>query len=92
MTSIDRSNLVVRLNNCLETILELEQALEKLDLNRNFLEELELLKAFMEKIEKVQVTEDDVLRIESATGNFLDELKEPLSHLDSSDKLFMRLQ
>ncbi|SME95917.1 hypothetical protein [Desulfovibrio gilichinskyi] len=92
MNHTERNNLIIRLNNCLETILELEQDLEKLDLNRNFLEELEVLKEFMQKVEKVQINEDDVQRIETATGSFLKELRHPLRQLDSSKKLFMRLQ
>ncbi len=92
MNHTERNNLIIRLNNCLETILELEHELEKLDLNRNFLEELDVLKDFMQKVEKVQINEDDVQRIETATGSFLKELKHPLRQLDSSKKLFMRLQ
>ncbi|WP_432736349.1 hypothetical protein [Maridesulfovibrio sp. FT414] len=92
MDSHERQNLRIRLNNCLETILELEQELEKLDLSRNFIAELEVLKGFMSKMEKIQVSEDEVARIESATGNFLQELKLPLAQAESDRKMFMRLQ
>lgn len=92
MNGHERYNLKLRLNNCLETILELEQELEKLDLSRKFIDELEVLKGFMSKMEKIQVSEDEVERIESATGNFLQELKLPLGQADSSKKIFMRLQ
>ncbi|CCO24388.1 hypothetical protein [Maridesulfovibrio hydrothermalis] len=92
MNGNEQQNLVIRLNNCLETILELEQELEKLDLSRNFIDELEVLKGFMRKMEKIQVSEDEVERIESATGNFLQELKLPLGQADSSSRMFMRLQ
>lgn len=92
MNGQEKQNLMFRLNNCLETILELEQELEKLDLSRNFVAELEVLKGFMSKMEKIQVSEDEVKRIESATGNFLQELKLPLAQADSDRKMFMRLQ
>ena len=92
MNGQERHNLRLRLNNCLETILELEQELEKLDLSRNFIQELELLKGFMDKLSKIQVSEDEVERIESATGNFLKELKLPLGERDLPQKMFTRLQ
>ncbi len=92
MNGQQRQNLRFRLNNCLETILELEQELEKLDLSRNFVAELEVLKGFMSKMEKIQVSEDEVERIESATGNFLQELKLPLAQAESNRKMFLRLQ
>lgn len=92
MNGNDRQNLVLRLNNCLETILEMEQELEKLDLNNRFVEELEVLKGFMSKMEKIRVSEAEVERIESATDNFLLELRVPLGQVDSSRKMFSRLQ
>ena len=92
MNGNDRQNLVYRLNNCLETILEMEQELEKLDLNNRFIEELEVLKGFMSKMEKIRVSEAEVERIESATDNFLLELRVPLGQVDSSIKMFTRLQ
>ncbi|WP_320169877.1 hypothetical protein [Maridesulfovibrio sp.] len=92
MNSHEKQNLKLRLNNCLETILELEQELEKLDMSRKFIAELEVLKGFMNKMEKIQVSEDEVERIESATDNFLMELKLPLAQAESDRKMFMRLQ
>ncbi|WP_321403971.1 hypothetical protein [Maridesulfovibrio sp.] len=92
MNGNDRQNLVLRLNNCLETIIEMEQELENLDLNRKFIEELEVLKGFMSKMEKIRVSEAEVERIETATDNFLHELRVPLGQVESSRKMFSRLQ
>ncbi|MFW5498533.1 MULTISPECIES: hypothetical protein [unclassified Maridesulfovibrio] len=92
MNGNDRHNLVLRLNNCLETILEMEQELEKLDLNSRFVEELAVLKGFMSKMEKIMVSEAEVERIESATDNFLNELRVPLGQVESPRKIFTRLQ
>ncbi|WP_027722750.1 hypothetical protein [Maridesulfovibrio zosterae] len=92
MNGHNRHNLMFRLNNCLETILDLEPQLKKLDLSRNFIDELEVLKGFMSKLKKVKLSEDEVERIESATDNFLQELKFPLGQADTSRKMFMRLQ
>lgn len=73
------SELHLRLKNCLDTILELEPDLEKLELGRALAEEYSLLKNFVEKLSEVLLEEDDVSRIECATENFLKELKSPLA-------------
>ncbi|GFM33867.1 hypothetical protein LN040_02480 [Desulfovibrio subterraneus] len=70
-----------RLRNCLQTILELEPELEGLELGQDLMKEFDLLKSFMEKLEDVDLQEEDVRRIETATANFLEELKGPLSNL-----------
>ncbi|THB63105.1 MAG: hypothetical protein D6E12_17720 [Desulfovibrio sp.] len=72
-------NLQLRLKNCLQTILELEPDLERLELGHVLLKEYEQLKTFIEKVGTVRLEEDDVQRIEKATATFLDELKAPLS-------------
>lgn len=72
------SPLHSRLANCLETILELESDLEQLELGHVLLSEFSQLKAFLERLDTVRVDEDDVRRIETATTNFLEELKVPL--------------
>jgi thiamine kinase-like enzyme len=74
-------SLQIRIVNCLQTILELEQELKNLELGHVLIREFDVLKSFLQKIESVQIEEDDVLRIEKATENFLDELKVPLSLL-----------
>lgn len=70
-----------RLRNCLQTILELEPALEGLELGHDLMKEFDMLKTFMEQLDEVELQEDDVRRIETATANFLEELKGPLSNL-----------
>ena len=81
MTELQSQNLQRRLRNCLQTILELEPDIKKLDLGHVLLKEYELLRGFIEKVNDVPLREDDVLRIEKATALFLDELKTPLSFL-----------
>lgn len=68
-----------RISNCLQTILELETALKRLEMGHALVKEFVVLKAFLEKIDRVDLREEDVLRIERATSTFLDELKGPLS-------------
>lgn len=70
---------LVRITNCLKTILELEPELERLDLGSSLLSEFGVLKAFLEKIDDVDLNEEDVQRVERATASFLKELRGPLS-------------
>lgn len=77
----DASELHSRLKNCLQTILELEPELERLELGQELLKEFALLKSFVAKLEDITLVEDDVLRIEKATAHFLEELKEPIALL-----------
>ena len=81
MTTILQS----RLMNCLETIIELERELERLELGHVLLSEFAQLKDFMDKIDQVKVDEEDVRRIEAATSHFLEELRGPLGTLDDED-------
>ncbi|WP_461209371.1 hypothetical protein [Desulfocurvus sp. DL9XJH121] len=74
MTSVLQS----RLMNCLETIIELERHLERLELGHVLLSEFNQLRDFMDRIDQVAVNEEDVRRIEAATSHFLEELKGPL--------------
>jgi hypothetical protein len=71
----------MRITNCLQTILELEPELSRLDLDSSLVEEFVYLRQFLEKIDHVDLSEDDVERIETATANFLAELKTPFSRL-----------
>lgn len=72
------SVLHFRLSNCLQTILELEGDLERLQLGHVLLSEFSQLREFMDRIEMVEIDEEDVRRIEAATANFLEELQGPL--------------
>ena len=82
---------LVRITNCLQTILELEPQLEKLEHGNSLLDEFVVLKSFLEKIDKVELNEADVERIESATANFLKELQTPLAKAKSERKNGRRL-
>lgn len=66
--------LSCRLRNCLVTILELEEALEKTHLGPALHGEFSVLKDVMGRLDDVAVAESDVCRIEKATMRFLEEL------------------
>ena len=70
-----------RLRNCLHTILELEPDLNDLELRHDLRDEFGLLKTLIERINEMDLVEDDVVRIESATASFLEELQLPMSHV-----------
>lgn len=86
------SSHMARISNCLETILELEPELEKIELGKSLLEEFVVLKDFLQKIDSVALDEDDVERVETATANFLEELRGPLARFRSGRTLSPRLQ
>ncbi len=90
MTPDETMHLQMRLKNCLMTILELEPALEQLELGHVLLQDYATLRSFIEKLEEVALHEDDVQRIERATSNFLEELKLPLAFME--DKAGKRQQ
>lgn len=83
---------LVRITNCLQTILELESQLEKLEHGHSLLDEFAVLKSFLEKIDKVELSESDVERIEKATVNFLKELQLPLAKAEARAEKKSRLQ
>ena len=83
---------LVRITSCLQTILELEPALSKLEVGASLLDEFVFLKSFLEKIDRVDLSEDDVNRIEQATSNFLEELRQPLSQAGMEPSGRRRLQ
>ena len=87
MSHDDVRNLQMRLKNCLQTILDLEPDIERLELGHVLLKEYGQLKSFLRKMDLVSLQENDVLRIEKATMSFLEELKMPLLLLgdDSPD-------
>lgn len=75
------SHLHIRLKNCLQTILELETDMASLQMRNEFQAELETLKEYLNRIENISLAEDDVLRLERATANFLEELRLPLAQI-----------
>ena len=83
---------LVRITNCLQTILDLESQLEQLEHGHSLLDEFTVLKSFLEKIDKVELSESDVERIETATSNFLKELQGPLSRRKAHAQAERRLQ
>lgn len=75
-------NLTARVSNCLQTILDLESDLDRLQMGHVLIKEFKVLKSFLSKVERIDIQEQDVQRIESATENFLRELKSPLALLE----------
>jgi len=75
---MNATHLASRLQNCLVTILELEDALGQTHLGPALQKEFTVLKEVVQRLESVAVEEKDVCRIEAATGRFLAELKESL--------------
>jgi hypothetical protein len=91
MNRPDNSHMA-RISNCLQTILELEPELEKIELGKSLLEEFDVLKDFLQRIDSVTLNEDDVERVETATANFLEELRGPLAKSRPARGLAPRLQ
>ena len=77
---------LVRITNCLQTILELEPQLEQLEMGHTLLDEFVVLKSFLENIDNVELQEADVERIEEATAHFLRELEAPLAALQEPEE------
>jgi len=92
MTDSNSVSYLVRITNCLQTILELEPQLERLEHGNSLLDEFAVLKSFLQKIDEVDLSEADVQRIELATANFLKELQAPLARAESSKSKGRRLQ
>nr|WP_243366297.1 hypothetical protein [Fundidesulfovibrio soli] len=71
------STLAARIVNCLQTILELEPLLQRIDSGSMLLPEFKVLKSFLNEMDGIDLDEEDVARIENATERFLQELKTP---------------
>ena len=82
---MDVTLLNCRLRNCLLTILELEEMLERTHLGPVLQKEFTVLKQVMQHLETVAVVESDVCRIEAATTRFLAELKETLEGVSTAN-------
>ncbi len=72
-------HLHLRLKNCLQTILDIESDVERYPLYSALKSEMETLKKFLADIQDLDLSEDDVKRLEDATTLFLNELYLPLS-------------
>ena len=84
--------LSARMLNCLQTILDLEPALCRLELGYVLLTEFKVLKEFLREMDNMALDEDDVMRIESATEHFLQEIRTPLSMLKTDNEIKVILQ
>ncbi|RQD59344.1 MAG: hypothetical protein D5R98_07500 [Desulfonatronovibrio sp. MSAO_Bac4] len=74
--------LQARLKNCLLTIVELEPVLTKLTIHSELLQEFKHLRSVISKVSELELSMEEVARIESATSMFLNELEIPLSYLN----------
>ncbi len=79
-------HLLMRLTNCLQTILDLEPQLQRLEYGHDLLREFETLKRFLVSVDRLDLREADVERIEDVTANFLDELRVPLSLVEKDNE------
>lgn len=67
--------LQVRLKNCIQTILDLEQDMCAGDLGRHFAAELATLRGYLGQVDRMFLEEGDVQRLEKATSALLAELR-----------------
>ena len=88
----DSNTRAARIINCLQTILELEPLLRRLDTGNMLVSEFKVLKAFLSEMDEAPLDEDDVARIEKATERFLCELKSPVSQFRPVATKNVRLQ
>ncbi|MFO7816432.1 MAG: hypothetical protein ACQES5_01635 [Thermodesulfobacteriota bacterium] len=75
---MSNNNARVRVLTCLQTILELEDAVARLPVDVDISRELKQIKTMVDRIWEIRMDEDDVLRIEQATESFLEEISRPL--------------
>lgn len=92
MDHTETPGLSARILNCLQTVLELEPIISRLELGFVLLTEFKVLKSFLKNMETMELDENDVTRIEVATEHFLQELRTPLSLLQTSRENCQTLQ
>lgn len=80
------SNLL-RLKSCIETILEIHQALKTETLAPDLARRLDELKALMAKLETASLVEQDISLVEAATNHLLKELG-PLLEARGLERIF----
>lgn len=73
--NIETHELKLRLQNCLQTILDLKEDLDSMAFGSSFLPELGSLERFLSSLEKITLSEFEVKRVETATEHFLNEIK-----------------
>ncbi|MDR3319542.1 MAG: hypothetical protein LBS77_00940 [Desulfovibrio sp.] len=71
------SILQIRLKNCIQTILELEEDMDEQIGGRHFNNEISTLKTYLQQVDSMILAEADVRRLEKATAIFLAELRLP---------------
>jgi hypothetical protein len=70
----DERLLQIRLRNCLQTILDLNENMDTNAFKLAFSDELDLMRNFLNGLDSIILNEADVLRIEDATEIFFKEL------------------
>jgi hypothetical protein len=70
----DERLLQIRLRNCLQTILDLNENMDTNAFRLAFSGELEFMRNFLNGLDSIILSETDVLRIEDATEVFFKEL------------------
>ena len=73
--------LQARLKNCLLTIVELEPVLSGLNIHSELLSEFRQLRKIISRVSLLDLSPEEVSRIENATSLFLNELDIPFSRL-----------
>ena len=89
---MDNAILKTRLRSCLQTILELEPCLVNTDVGPKMHKEFEGLKRFLQELDQLNLTEADVVRVETSTNTFLEELSLPMHSGACADACFSKLQ
>lgn len=84
--------LHIRLQSCLQTILDMEEELENCELAESLSKEFRILRGFMDSIAEMELAEQDVERIEIATANFLKNIHLPFQTLHGDSILCKRMQ
>lgn len=77
---MEGKELKIRLQSCLETILETKDSLDSIPFGASFLPELGSLETFLSRLTDMEPTEAEVKRVEEATARFLGELAELMAH------------
>lgn len=68
------SALQLRIKNCLQTILDVQPSLRNIYRN-NFAEDFKAIKAWLPRIDSMDLKEEDVVRLENVTTEFLREAR-----------------
>ncbi len=87
--------LKTRLRSCLQTILELEPCIVQTDAGPRMQKEFDALKKFLQELDQLNLTEEDVERVENSTNIFLEELSLPIQSgacAQASGAAFYKLQ